>query len=135
MDIHRAMNERKNKKNDCFDKVLERCHRKILQTSQQNKLNCFFEVPEYMFGFPIYDINECITYVIHALKSNGFLTLYYFPRYIYVSWDLQEIEENKKVQQTPAGTVPALENKSAATSIANLDFKYKPSGKLSVQLG
>lgn len=144
MDIHRAMNERKNRMNECFDKVLERCHRKIVQCSQQQLLTCFYEVPEYMFGFPIYDLNECITYVMEALKSNGFLAHYYFPKYIYVSWNLEEIEQYKNAQAAiPSQTqVPALENKAIGNRGTNdksditkvLDFKYKPSGKLSVQL-
>lgn len=134
MDIHRAMNERKNKRNECFDKVLERCHRKILQCSHQHMLSCFYEVPEYMFGFPIYDLNECITYVMESLQANGFLSYYYFPKYVYVSWDLKEIERQRQ-SQTPSlqAQVPALENKQPDIPSA-LDFKYKPSGKLSVQL-
>lgn len=128
MDIHRSMNERKNKITECFDRILEKCHRKILQVAKQNQMTCFFEVPDFMLGYPLYDLNECVTYVINQLKANGFLTVYYFPRFVYISWDLEEIEKHKK--ETKAKKAAAGEVRAPA-----LEFKYKPSGKLSVDIG
>lgn len=126
------MNEQKEKLNECFDKVLDRCHKRIIMSSKQKLLTCFFEVPDYMFGFPLYDLNSCITYVIEALRANGFLAVYFFPRYVYVSWDLEEIEKSKKsassVQQ------PAPETPQQLPQSHMIDFKYKPSGKLSVKI-
>lgn len=124
------MNEQKEKLNECFDKVLERCHKRIIMSSKQKLLTCFFEVPDYMFGFPLYDLNACITYVIEALRANGFLAVYFFPRYVYISWDLDEIEKSKKPTQT-AASPPAPQQLPQSHMI---DFKYKPSGKLSVKI-
>lgn len=48
-----------------------------------------------MMGFPVYDLNSCLTYVIDSLKKNGFLVKYYFPKVVYVSWDYNEIESTE----------------------------------------
>ena len=84
----------------------------------------FFEVPEYMFGYPLFDLNDAIRFVVDALTSNGFLAIYYFPKFVYVSWDMEEIEKYKleKKQQDRNNAVPRL------------DIKHNSSGKLSLQL-
>ena len=112
------------RKIECFDKVLELCHKKIIASSDNKKTRIFYEVPDFMVGFPLYDINECITHVMQSLKTNGFLTIYYFPKYIYVSWDLEEIEKSKE------------DNKKNGhrDNINKLDFKYKSSGKLTLDI-
>lgn len=124
MDLHRQMNKREERMTDCYQKALERCHKKIARCNEQKLQNCFFQVPEYMMGCPLYDLNKCMTYVMDELRANGFYIQYYFPNYIYISWSLEEIEQNKKKDADAASsaTVPAI------------DFKYKPSGKLTVHL-
>lgn len=117
LDLHRSMNKKKIKRTECFDRVVEICHKKIMALAENNKTRFFFDVPDYMIGFPLYDLNECIKYVVEALTRNGFLAWYYFPKYIYVSWDLEEIDSQKK-----------------QTTKKALDFKCKPSGKLSLDL-
>lgn len=126
LDLHRNITIKKQKRIDCFDRVLELCHKKIVASADNKKVRLFYEVPDFLMGYPLYDINDCITYVMDSLKSNGFIAVYYFPRYIYISWDLDEIDEHKKnARKNPA----ASKQKPVA-----LDFKYKPSGKLTLDL-
>lgn len=114
------------KRVECFDKVLEICHKKILIHSDTKKTRFFFEVPDFILGFPLYDVNDCIKHVMEALKSNGFLAIYYFPRYIYVSWDFEEIDKHKAQEKKM--------NSGRKDKVNALDFKYKPSGKLTVDI-
>ena len=126
LDLHRTISKKQQKRIECFDKVLELCHKKIMSLSENQQLRFFYEVPEFMLGFPLYDINACITHVLESLKANGFLAIYYFPRYIYISWDFEEIEKHKAAMVT---------KQFAPKSTTNvLDFKYKPSGKLSLNI-
>lgn len=117
LDLHRSMSKKKMKRSQSFDRVVELCHKKIVALAENNTSRFFFDVPDYMIGYPLYDLNECIKYVVNALKKNGFIAWYFFPKYIYVSWDLEEIENEKKT-----------------TSKRSLDFKEKPSGKLTLDL-
>jgi hypothetical protein len=132
MDLHREMNIKNEKMIQCFDMALKRCHSKIRICSGQKQLKCFFEVPEFMVGCPLYDLNKCITYVMTELKANGFFVQYYFPKWLYISWDLQEIEENKKKEKEmrKQGGAP----KTVDRDVPQIDFKYKPSGKLSLHI-
>ena len=127
LDLHRMINERKSRTTECFEKVLDICHKKIVHNANKKQMNFFFEVPEFMFGYPLYDINECVTFVMNALKANGFLVVYFFPKFLYICWDLDEIERSKtqdKNKQTP----------KQMPQSHMIDFNYKPSGKLSLNI-
>jgi hypothetical protein len=91
LELHRTLNEKKQKKYDCFEKILDSCHKRIKYQTEHYKLNYFYEVPLYVVGFPIYDISLCIQYLIDVLEKEGFLVKYFFPKYLYVSWDFDEI--------------------------------------------
>ena len=82
--IHTKINiddlyERKNQIEDIklkhYNKILNRAHSKIKQTSRlrTNDQFCFFLVPEFLLGVPTYDTASCIAYVIDKLHENGFL--------------------------------------------------------------
>lgn len=125
LDLNRSISQKHLKRIECFDRVLELCHKKIISSSENKKKRIFYEVPDYMLGYPLYDINECITHVMDSLKSNGFLAIYYFPRYIYISWDFEEIDRHKAEEKRLK-----FANKEAKP----LDLKYKPSGKLTLDI-
>jgi hypothetical protein len=127
LDLHRNITMKKQKRIECFEKVVELCHKKIVSSSDNKKTRIFYEVPEFILGYPLYDINDCIRHVMDALQSNGFIVTYYFPRYLYVSWDLDEIEEHKAMSKKNKN---GMQKKGPAA----LDFKCKPSGKLTLDL-
>lgn len=121
------MNEKKNRVNESYEKILEICHKKIQAHAQNQQVRCMIEVPAYIFGYPIFDYNKCIEFVYDMLGKNGFLVKYFFPKYLYVSWDFKEIESHKtKKNDTAASLTSKPPTKAALT--------YKPSGKLQLDL-
>ncbi len=72
-----------------YNRILNRIHTKIKTTSRQyvNTNWCWFIVPEIIIGFPKYDNNACIAYLIDQLKENGFLIRYTHPNLLLISWD------------------------------------------------
>jgi hypothetical protein len=71
-----------------FKKILNRIHIKIKITSRQ-KLNeqfIWFVVPEFIIGYPKYDISTCIIFLLDNLKKNNFLVKYYHPNTLYIYW-------------------------------------------------
>ena len=57
-----------------YNKILARVHKKIKVTSKSRNCDkhCFFLVPEFILGIPMYDTTTCITYIIDKLLDNGF---------------------------------------------------------------
>lgn len=95
LELHRNIKEKNDRKKDTFEKVLCFCHRRITMATENKQLRCYFEVPEYIVGYPLFDLNECIKYLLNSLQKNGFFVQYYFPKNIYISWDFDEMNKNK----------------------------------------
>ncbi len=105
-ELHRTINEKNMKKTECYEKVLEICHKKITAATENKQLRILFEVPEYVFGYPIFDLNSCITFLMNSLKGNGFLVMYYFPKTLYISWDFSEIKKKETEKKQFIATKP-----------------------------
>jgi len=134
LDLHRTIHEKNERSSLCFEKVLEMSHNKIKKTTESKQLKCIFDVPSFIFGYPLFNINDCIAYVTNELKNNGFIVYYLFPNKLYISWDLEEIENGKKIAHHEKELVPLQKNiPIAAPSIPRI-MKYKPSGKLELDL-
>jgi hypothetical protein len=88
------MRKKTESRSKSFDKVFEICTNKILTASQKELLKMYFDVPEYVFGLPVYNINNCVIYLKEKLEMNGFYVIYYFPKILYISWDLHEVNKN-----------------------------------------
>jgi hypothetical protein len=93
-----------------IDAVLERCYTKIKLAirSRSTSSSCVFEIPEFLFGYPMYDLTECVLYVKRHLETNGFKVSYFFPRLLVVSW--------AAVISSITSTTPMLMSPSAASS-------------------
>ena len=95
-DINATLVKKQEQRAERFSKILESCYKKIERAVSINSTFIFFEVPELIFGFPLYNVNECIMYLKNSLEGSGFLCKYFFPNIIYVSWNAKEIEEHKQ---------------------------------------
>ena len=58
---------------------------------KQRKTEILFEVPEFIIGRPVYKLNDCIEFVQKQLVNKGFKVRYFFPRVLYISWDVPSL--------------------------------------------
>ena len=99
-ELYSMKNKRDTKKNDIFILIIEKCHTKIRKIAQQGGMNLFYEIPPILLGYPLYNINECIEYVVDALRKNGLLVqILPHPNNftIYISWKPTDIKEKKQL--------------------------------------
>ena len=134
LELHRTINSKKNLQREIYDIVLGKCHRRIELMTENLHLKCFFKIPSFVLGYPLYDLNKCIEHVVESLQKNSFIVKYYFPNFLYISWDLDEIQ-NKKPDVITTDNMPAL-TKSTYLSVApphKLTNVYKPLLSSSIQ--
>lgn len=82
----------------CFDHIIELCHRRIRNVASYSGQNTFYEIPGLVVGYPLYNLYECIDYIVNALRKNGFLVqILPLPHVgvIYISWDPRELKPQK----------------------------------------
>ena len=86
--LHREQQEKLERKKAVFVKILQDCHNKIKLTAKNSKEadNCFYTVPKYKFGVPLYDMRGCILFLTKSLVNNGFDVWYTHPNLLLISW-------------------------------------------------
>jgi hypothetical protein len=87
-ELYEKRQSRELKQVSIFNKILNRIHKRI-QFTGKNKTtdkHIWFNVPEYIFGEPIYNKGDCIGYLYTKLQDNGFHIRYMHPNTLFVSW-------------------------------------------------
>ena len=102
MNIHKLnlkRDQRELAKFKLYKKVLNRIYRKIEQTSNSYQTSLFYQIPEYIFGIPRYNILETSKYIVAKLQEQGYIVVYTPPNFIFVSWE--HIPSELKLEYEP----------------------------------
>ena len=72
-----------------YNKILNRIHLRIntVGKSRTNNKIIHYAVPLLIFGEALYNINDCIAYIIINLEENGFEVTHTLPNWLSVSWN------------------------------------------------
>jgi hypothetical protein len=79
-DLINSQKEREKIKYKTFSKIYSNIEKKINLASASNFYYTWYEIPEFIIGYPLYNVNECKVNVIKQIKDNGF--------------DIEEFEKN-----------------------------------------
>ena len=115
-EIHKKQKEKEKSRIKIYESILVRCFKKIKETSLNEETFCFFRLPEYIPGLPIYNMTECVIFLLNLLHEKGFSARYIDGFIIYISWSL------------PKSSFKLIENQKEdkKTIIDSLNLKYKP---------
>ena len=69
-----------------FENILKKCHHRIKTVAKKTETFCFFLVPEFSFGIPLYNVYQCAQFIIDNLMLSGFNVLYIKPNLLYISF-------------------------------------------------
>jgi len=75
------------KKLDVYNKILNRIYNKIQLVNKRKKTDLIYEIPNYIFGFPLYNNRTCLVFIISSMRKKGFLVKFNFPNILYISWN------------------------------------------------
>ena len=121
-DLFATMDDKLKKRLEIYDSVLVKCHKRIKYNSSLERTYCFYQVPEFIIGVPIFDINEMRTYIINSLKNNGFQIMYIEPNWLFISWMHQQ-----GMKKLVNNSLKKEIKKSKYQDYKSVD-NYKPSG-------
>lgn len=87
-DLYETKQKNDIQKVETFNKLLEKIHERIKIASRQrvNSEFCYYIMPEVLIGYPNYNFEECLFYILSCLKNDNFLTRYIHPNLILISW-------------------------------------------------
>ena len=77
-DLYEANRKKDLKQIAIFNKLLNRIHNKIKIQSRSKLMQKYlwYNVPEYIFGEPVYDNGECISYLVKKLLNFRILKIF-----------------------------------------------------------
>ena len=107
-DLYAAQKMKHSNKMEFFNSILQKCHHRIKTVAQKSETFCFYIVPEFSLGIPLYNVYQCCQYIISHLKNGGFNVLYVRPNLLYISWDLTQYLTPNQIQQIEE--VPKLQS-------------------------
>lgn len=84
-----------------YNQVLTQIHGRIYSTSQLpgNPSYLVYTVPPFILGLPAIDLQDCIVYLVHQLRSGGFEVRFTYPNLLYISW--RHYEQEYMREQNP----------------------------------
>lgn len=88
-ELYEKQHKRDMKQLSIYNKLLNRIHKRIKHNSRvkKNETFIFYNVPEYIFGEPVYDNKDCTGYLVAKLEENGFHVRYLHPNTLFISWN------------------------------------------------
>jgi hypothetical protein len=121
-----------------YERILEMCYNKILTTNKQcDDCCCIFICPSVVFGLPLFNLYECIKFIMEKLVEKGFEVHLALPNNIYISWKPESekrAQYSRDLYQLNNGDKPlALEYKSNNSIVSDKSerklFVNKPEQK------
>ena len=89
--LRSEVEDREKKKNKIFESILEMCYKKIIDINKQNNnYSCTFVVPNFVFGLPLYNVVDCVTFIMDKLIEKGFEIYFALPTTIHIFWTPHE---------------------------------------------
>ena len=100
---------RDNSRLRAYNQILGQIHARIYHTSQLPGTTNYliYTVPPFILGLPAIDLQDCIVYIVHQLRTNGFEVRYTYPNLLYISWKHYEAEYNKQQNPIVKAMMPA----------------------------
>lgn len=114
-DLYKTAKKKELNRFDTFDKILLKCHNRIKLYADNRHTECLYNIPNFVIGIPLYNVNDLQEYIVSSLKKNGLIIKELNYNWIYISWNFDKIPKNKK-------------NKSIKDEKHRLVEDYNPTG-------
>lgn len=108
---------------ETFVFILDKCIKKMNMALDKGFGSVYFEVPEFIIGKPVYDLKDCIKFILLNLKHKGFEMKYFFPRVIEISWN-NNIKKEDNIN-TKLTLPPPPQNESMFSKMAKQNKNKK----------
>ncbi|NBV76988.1 hypothetical protein EBR66_02420 [bacterium] len=97
-----------------YNQVLLQIQTRIKMTSSLsgNPSYLVYTVPPFIIGLPAIDLQDCIVYVVHQLRTNGFEVRFTYPNLLFISWKHYEQEYMREQNPITQAMKPPPANSS-----------------------
>ena len=76
---------------DVCQTLVDQICRRITYFNKLGHTQCTFHIPTLMIGFPVYNVNEVVIFLIYFFRKNGYLVKYLGSRKLWLDWTKQTL--------------------------------------------
>lgn len=97
-----------------YNQVLSQIQNRIKVTAELpgNQHYLLYTVPPFILGLPAIDLQDCIVYVVHQLRTGGFEVKFTYPNLLFISWKHYEQEYMREQNPITQAMKPTPTNSS-----------------------
>lgn len=104
--LHKEILDRQQKRNQIYESVFHKIIAKIKYVNTiTSECQCLYTVPAFIYGTPLYNLQNCILYVVQRLREHFFYVQFRMPNILYISWQQRPLTGGKLF--TPLGVTPS----------------------------
>ena len=95
--IVKIQQDRKKREMQLYEKVYDRVKDRINNYAKHQSQACYYQIPNYIYGYPMIDIPKTMEYVLANLNHEGFIAFQIdnYHDWIYISWELSAIKQKE----------------------------------------
>lgn len=98
-DLYEIKKKKELRSLNVFNHILNMINKKIKEIAEHGGMSFYYKVPPVIIGYPLYDYDNCMEYLIKQLKINGLYSAK-LPKpnenLIYISWKLEDLTSKAK---------------------------------------
>ena len=96
-DLYEIKKKKDSKICEAFNIILNGCNKKIKAIAELGGQSLYYSIPPIIIGYPLYNYNKCVNYIIGSLQKSGFyVSIIPNENKIYISWKIEDISNNFK---------------------------------------
>lgn len=104
-----------------YEQVYKQIELRIRSTAElpSNPNYVLYTVPPFILGLPAMDMQDCIVYIVHKLRTSGFEVKFTYPNLLYISWKHYEQEymrEQNPITQAMKPPAPPTNSSKKGTT-------------------
>lgn len=99
-----------------YDQILKQIQVRIRTTAELPGTPNYlvYTVPPFILGLPAIDLQDCIVYIVHQLRTSGFVVRFTYPNLLYISWAHYEQEYMREQNPITQAMKPTNSSKKGA---------------------
>ena len=98
-ELHDKRKEKADRNHELYRGFFMEISQKIKKRDLVGYRNVIHRIPSIILGFPMYDINHALQYVMNKLQKNGFFVCPWKDNYLYIDWSISTNSKDKRIKR------------------------------------
>ena len=128
--IIKIEDDRHLRQNELYNKIYGLVTDKINKYVQLGAKTCFYKVPQFIFGYPLINIEKTMDFLLRKLNHKGFVAFQQDHQTIYISWEISKVLRSELKKERAEKSKISLTEETNSLSEILTSMKMKTINKI-----